>query len=918
MRPPRIATLFTLGLLLAASASPLARQRVGESAMQARPMQADGVVRVLTDLENALRRNDVEEFKRLTSASLAPLDRDTFVNTSFGAGLTTAALRERDRQPAGAGALVMIEMLTGRGRVGRISTWQLLILPTGQAATDPHTIAGITPIASVDGLVQLELDVTRQFEAKDLVLTAPGLWVRLSSGTVFLATAESGATALVFRGKGMMRFAPDDPAEQVQVRAFSGRPVVENEIDAAYFRVNPAEFADRFPQSHLIPVTPQPGDIARARQLFTDYSQRSFTLNLDDLTTERWSLLPPPGDTLAELRTRRFGNLTYVRAGDDAEDVSLFDRQRARNISVYASPERLGTRGRFYSEDAAVPYDVEHYAVDVRIDPEREWISGRGSLRLRTKVDGLSTLSLKLAEPLAVSAVTSPEFGRVLALRVAGQSGVIVSLPQIVERGTTFVLDVFYSGRLPAQQIDREAITVEADTAIQAQPNPAGQQDLVVPPEPRFLYSNRTYWYPQASVTDFATAALQVTVPAQYQVVGSGTLLNNTVTPMTEGARRSGDVRSERTVQFLADRPIRYSALIISRFVPVGSVVATVPTVATGASFGPERAALATPAGQVAIDVVATPRLARANRSLPDRVADMVTYYASVIGAAPYPNMTLATLDAEIPSGHSPGYFAVWNQPTLPTVLTWRGDPVALEGHPFFFLAHEVAHQWFGQAIGWKNYHEQWLSEGLAQYFAARYAGKDRGPEVERQLFLQMRQSAMDLSRHGPVHMGYRLGHIQNDGRIFRGLVYNKAAVVLHMLRRMIGGEAFDRGIKRFYATHQFQKAGTDDIRVAFEAESKVPLDRFFDQWILGFALPEVRLTWRMEPDNTHVVVHIEQAPGPVFDFPLTLTVDYGAGQTELVSVVVNEATMDVRLPVPAPPRRIDARDDPGLVVVRR
>jgi hypothetical protein len=917
MMSPRIAFLVTLGLLFGASATTVARQRPADPSSQTRPMQADAVLRLLTDLESAARRNDTDEFRRLTSPVLAPLDRDAFVMGAFGPDVTSAAIRERDRQPAGAGALVLVEMLIGRGRVGRISTWQLLILPTGPGPTDPHTIAGITPVASVDGLVQLELDTTQQFEAKDLVLTAPGLWVRLTSGVVFLAKVDAGPTALVFRGKGVMRFAPDDPAEQVQVRAFSGKPVVENEIEAAYFRVNPAEFADRFPQAQLVPVTPHPGDIARAQQLFGDYSRRSFTLNLDDLTTERWSLLPPVGDTLAELRTRRFGSLTYVRAGDDAEDVSLFDRQRGRNISVYASPERLGTRGRFYSEDAAVPYDVEHYAVDVRLDPEREWISGRGSMRLRTKVDGLSTLSLKLAESLAVTSVSSPEFGRVLALRVAGQSGVIVSLPQAVARGTTFVLDVYYSGRLPAQQVDREAILVEADAPPQAQPNPAGQQDLVVLPEPRFLYSNRTYWYPQAPVTDFATAALQVTVPAPFQVVGTGTLINNTVAPVAEGGRRTSDARAERTVQFLADRPIRYSALIVSRFVPVGSVTPTVPAVAPDLLNG-GRANDTLAASQVTVDVVATPRLARANRTLPDRVADMVGYYASVIGEAPYPNFTLATLDAEIPSGHSPGYFAIWNQATLPTTLTWRGDPVALNGHPFFFLAHEVAHQWFGQAIGWKNYHEQWLSEGLAQYFAARYAGSDRGPDIERQLFAQMRESAMDLSRHGPVHLGYRLGHVQNDGRIFRGLVYNKAAVVLHMLRRMIGPDAFDRGVRLFYATHRFQKAGTDDIRVAFEAEAQVPLDRFFDRWILGFTLPEVEISWRMDPDGRHAVIRIEQTPGDVFDFPLTLTMDYGPGMTEQVAVIVNDAAHEVRIPVPTPPRRIDTRDDLGLVVVRR
>jgi hypothetical protein len=800
-------------------------------------------------------------------------------------------------------------MLLGRGKVGRIATWQLLVQPGPDAGA--FEIAGATPIASIDGLVQLELDVTRQFEVKDLTFTAPGLTVRLASGVVFFGRVDDGNTALVFRGRGEMLFDPADPAEQVQIRAFGGKPAIETPLEALFVRMSPAEFDARIAPVHFTPMPVNPGDVARARQVFDEYGRRSYTLNLGDLTADKWSLLPPVGDVLAELRTRRHGNLTYVRASDDAEDVSLFDRQRGRNISVYASPERLATRGPFYSEDDATAYDVEHYAIDVKIDPEREWISGRGSLRLRTKVDNLATLSLKLAESLAVSSISSPALGRVLTLRVAGQSGVLVSLPKALPLGSELVLDIFYSGRLPSQLVDREAIMVEGQGA-QAIPNPTGMQDLIIPPEPRFLYSNRTFWYPQATVTDFATAAIQIAVPAQFQVVASGSLINSTVTPVTEGAGRSGDSRAERTVQFLADRPLRYVGAIISRFVPVGSQSVAAPVAPSRLAPGGADATV-----PVAVDVVSTPRLLRSSRSLPERVADIMAFYATTIGEAPYPNFTLATLDAELPSGHSPAYFAIWNQPTLPTTLSWRDDPVALNGHPFFFLAHEVAHQWWGQAIGWKNYHEQWLSEGLTQYFAAMYAGHDRGPDVERQLFSQMRATAMDLSRHGPVHLGYRLGHIQGDGRIFRGLVYNKSAVVLHMLQRLIGPEAFTRGVRRFYQAHRFQKAGTDDLRAAFEAEAGVPLGRFFERWILGFTLPQVRLTWRMDPDGAHVFVRVEQS-GDTFDFPLLITMQFRNGQTGHASLRVDGSVHEVRLPVPAPVRQIDTRDDLGLVTVRR
>jgi hypothetical protein len=871
-------------------------------------MQADGVVRLLTDIETALSTNNVDELIRLTATTLPTAEMASFVGASFGEGQNSAAVRERDRRPTGPGYMVLVEMLIGRGGVGRIATWQLLVQPRGDEA-DRYEIAGATAVAAVDGLVQLNLDTTQQYAAHDLVFAAPGLTFRMASGAIFLARVDAGATALVFRGKGELKFAPENAAEQIQVRAFSGKPSLETAVETAYIRLNPGEFTRRLAAAQLVPVPTNPGDVARARALFDDLNTRSYTLNLGDLTNAKWSLLPPAGDVLAELRTRRFGTLTYVRSSDDAEDVSLFDRARGRNISVYASPERLATRGRYYSEDDGTAYDVEHYAVSVRFDPEREWITGRGSLRIKVRTDGLSTLSLKLAESLTVSSVSSPAFGRVLTLRISGQSGILVSLPRPLAQGSELLLDVFYSGRLPPQNVDREAMVV-TQVAQQAQ----DPLDRPILPEPRYLYSNRAYWYPQAPVTDFATAALELTVPAQYQVVASGSLISSIVTPISEEARKTGDPRAERTVRFLADRPLRYIACVISRFVPIGRALANVPGVAASSlTYTP---VVEDVSGTVNIDVVATPRLLRANRALPERTAGILEFYASVIGEAPYPDFSLAALDAEVPSGHSPAYFGVWNQPSLPTNLSWRDDPVSINGHPFFFLAHEVAHQWWGQAIGWKNYHEQWLSEGLSQYFAVTYAGHDRGPETEQSMFRQMRDSSLELSRHGPVYLGYRLGHIQGDSRIFRGLVYNKSAVVLHMLRRMVGQDAFTRGIRRFYQAHRFAKAGTDDLRQAFQAETPMPLQRFFDRWIHGFTVPEIRLTWQMV-GPTDLALRVEQL-GETFDFPLAVTIQYADGTSEQVPVVVNTQVHELKIPVGGVVRRVDTRDDVGLVVVKR
>ena len=96
----------------------------------------------------------------------------------------------------------------------------------------------------------------------------------------------------------------------------------------------------------------------------------------------------------------------------------------------------------------------------------------------------------------------------------------------------------------------------------------------------------------------------------------------------------------------------------------------------------------------------------------------------------PYRSMAVTVVEAELPGGHSPAYAAMVNTPAPTTQFTWRNDPAAFLNFPEFFLAHELAHQWWGQAVGWKNYHEQWLSEGFAQYFAALYAARFRGNEV--------------------------------------------------------------------------------------------------------------------------------------------------------------------------------------------
>src|SRR2546429_2738237 len=174
------------------------------------------------------------------------------------------------------------------------------------------------------------------------------------------------------------------------------------------------------------------------------------------------------------------------------------------------------------------------------------------------------------------------------------------------------------------------------------------------------------------------------------------------------------------------------------------------------------------------LSVETNPRQVQRGRELAERAGDIAMFYESIIGDSPYSSFTLAVLESDLPGGHSPGYFAALNQPLPTSPYVWRNDPASFEDYPEFFIAHELAHQWWGQAVGWRNYHEQWLSEGFAQYFAALYAQHHRGDDTFASVLRQMRKWSLDESDQGPIYLGYRLGHVRNEPRVFRALVYDK------------------------------------------------------------------------------------------------------------------------------------------------
>lgn len=869
---------------------------------------ADGVAVLLNRIEKLLPTGDAAGFDALLSPA-APADPlRLFATDLFMPGVTRAVVRERDRAPLegtlpGDGYRLVVDFFTEGARTGRIVTARIDVRRAHRSGSeDDWRVAGAERLSSVEGLHRLAVNANTQFTARNLTITAEDMRLLVEEGSVFTVENGEGVTGLVIFGRGEMYFTPTPEAERGQVRIFSGSETLAAKFDSAFVRLNPGEYQSRVSTNSLTPVPVDARQLRRAQEAFALEAPKSFSLDLNDLSRDTWYLVPGFGDFLAEVRTKKYGTLTYARSTSEAEDVTLFDRTKHRNIALYASPQKLAARGRFYDEDDLTDYDVLHHDVEATISPEREFIEGRSRMRIRIRAYALTTLTVRLADPLMVLGVASSEHGRLLHLRVKNQNSIVINLPTAVPRGSEMNLVVAYSGRLRSQGVDREALEVSQQR---------GEDVPFVAAEPNYLLSNRAYWHPQGPVTDYATAVLRISVPDGYGCVASGELAAGSPISLRDSTIPQG---VKKQYVFTAVDPLRYLSLVISRFVRVantsialvedpGQASASVSMTADG-----RRAPGFRVRDRVGLAVEANPRQQARGRDMAPWAIEILRFYSGLIGEAPYPSMALALVEHDLPGGHSPGYFAVLNNPLPTTPFVWRNDPAAFAGFPEFFLAHELAHQWWGQAVGWKNYHEQWISEGFAQYFAALYAQKAHGDATFVDMLRQFRRWALSESDQGPIHLGYRLGHIKGDQRVFRALLYNKGASVLHMLRRLVGDDAFFNGLRRFYYEQKFEKAGTDDLQRAFEAETGRSFDRFFERWIYGSALPRLRYASRIE--DGAVTVRFEQMTDLDFDLPVTVTISYADGRTADVVVPVTEHEVVKRIPVEGVVRGVQINKD--------
>jgi aminopeptidase N len=174
-------------------------------------------------------------------------------------------------------------------------------------------------------------------------------------------------------------------------------------------------------------------------------------------------------------------------------------------------------------------------------------------------------------------------------------------------------------------------------------------------------------------------------------------------------------------------------------------------------------------------------------------------------------------------------------------------------------IAHETAHQWFGDAVTERQWPHVWLSEGFATYFSALWAREARGDSAFRTRMRAIRSTVLGDSvsvTRRPV-----IDTIETTlTRLLNRNSYEKGGFVLHMLRAQVGDSAFFRALRAYYAEHRNSTALTADLQSAMEKTSGQKLDWFFDQWLRRPGYPELDAHWRYDRQTHEVVIDVRQS----------------------------------------------------------
>jgi aminopeptidase N len=500
-----------------------------------------------------------------------------------------------------------------------------------------------------------------------------------------------------------------------------------------------------------------------------------------------------------------------------------------------------------------VGVDVLHYVFTLDLQDAHDRIAGSAAIEILFTRDGVTALRFDLVnrdratgKGMTVDGVTAN--GATLA-HEHRDDVLTVTLPRPSTQGQRLRVEVTYAG--------------EPALGLKIADNKYGDRTFFSDNWP----NRARHWLPTVDHPyDKATAEMVVTAPAHYQVVSNGLLIEQTDLP---GSRRRTHWR-----QSVPIAPWLY-VLGVARF--------AVQHVDTFQGKAIQTWVYAQDRDKGFYDF-----------AVPTRAA--LEFYADKVG--PFAYEKLANVQSNSVSGGMEAASAIFYSES--SVVgdrneRWRN-----------VVIHEIAHQWFGNAITESDWDDVWLSEGFATYFTLLFIEHQYGRDEFLRGLASSRERILAFDKEQP---DYRVVHDNLDdmSKVTTGQIYQKGAWILHMLRGVIGDEAFWSGIRSYYQAHMNGHATTADFRGAMEQASGRELRQFFDQWLTRGGLVRLSGDWQHDVRTGVVTIRLSQAdPSRTFAMPIQVAVYQAGNSVPTISAIeVSGATQEFRLASPARPERV-------------
>ena len=283
----------------------------------------------------------------------------------------------------------------------------------------------------------------------------------------------------------------------------------------------------------------------------------------------------------------------------------------------------------------------------------------------------------------------------------------------------------------------------------------------------------------------------------------------------------------------------------------------------------------------------------------------IVALFERLVG--PFPYEKLAHLQSETRFGGMENASAIFYASNLfPTHRMSEG-----------LIAHETAHQWFGDAVTEREWGHLWLSEGFATYFATLWTRASRGDSAWHAELAGIRRQVLadSVVRVRPVLDTAETNYLN----LLNANSYQKGGYVLAMLHRMLGDSAFFGGLRAYYAEHRDGNALTDDLRRALERSSGRQLGQFFDEWLRRPGVATPTIGWAYDASAGTVSVLVLQDSARAYALPLTLELTDSLGASRRLEVQVPaRPRAELTLPGRFAAKPVSIVFDPDLFLLAR